>query len=516
MASKKPAPDHPPAGELAVHDWRLAVTVAAVLLLARLAYLLWFCPYGLNPDEAQYWSWLLHPAWSYASKPPLTTALIGLATTLFGTAEASVRLPALLGQAAALLLAFALARRLGGRSRGRAAGWWALLLFTVTPITGFGGLFISPDATLVPLYLAALLLLTREVDRPYTLSSHWLTGSLAHWLAIGLLVGLAGLAKYSAAFFFPLAGLFLLMECCFFHSFCPTPRAWAYFLLAGLLALALQIPVLAWNAHHHWAGLFHVLWQANAHDPRHGGPATLLGFLLGQLGAFGPVTAVFMAAAAGAGITRLGRLPPSHRLLVVFIVPLFALFTLETLTTKVQVNWPILATVPALILLASWLPSQSPLVQKTAKWGALLSLILTLALHNLPALGLSHTLKPVQTMLGARQMGRMTGYLLAKVDPSTVVLATRYQTLAQLAFYTPGQPTFIYLNDGDNRLNQYDFWPWPNLKGRLVLYVTESRSQTLPDVVKARFSPCQFVTHVAIKQGERPLRDLTYYLCAGK
>jgi hypothetical protein len=37
--------------------WPIVVALAAALLLVRLAYLAWLCPYTLAEDEAHYWDW---------------------------------------------------------------------------------------------------------------------------------------------------------------------------------------------------------------------------------------------------------------------------------------------------------------------------------------------------------------------------------------------------------------------------------------------------------------------------
>ena len=38
------------------------------LLLVRVIYLIWLCPWELVEDEAQYWDWSRHFALSYYSK----------------------------------------------------------------------------------------------------------------------------------------------------------------------------------------------------------------------------------------------------------------------------------------------------------------------------------------------------------------------------------------------------------------------------------------------------------------
>jgi 4-amino-4-deoxy-L-arabinose transferase-like glycosyltransferase len=481
-----------------VSDWKLAFVLAAGLLLARTLYIWLVCPYALGPDEAQYWHWSLHPDWSYVTKPPLTTSAIWLATKILGQNEFAVRLFALFGQTALLLTGFALARMLGGPNGKRAAGWWAFALLATAPVTAFGGLFMAPDVLLLPLYLAALTLLAMQLTHERR----------NRWLLIGALVGLAGLAKYSAAFFYPLAGLYALIW----------RRQWLlnpWFYISGLIALALQTPVIYWNLAHHLEGLQHVAWQANAHDARHGNLGTILNFLLGQLAIFGPIVFALMAAAVTAAVRHTQRLKPLQGLLFIFIVPLFLAFTLENLVSKVQPNWPILATIPAVILLAAWLPTQNAFVKKTAIVGVVFNALLSLLLSNALWFGFPSLIKPLREMLGVREIANMTAYILTKLDPTTVIVAGNYGTVARQAFYVPGMAlNTIYIRPEGERATEYDLWPWPEMKGKLALYVAEGKERSLPAAVATHFGHCEYVTSAEIKRGEKPLRQAAYYLCA--
>src|SRR5690606_26077551 len=93
----------------------------------------------------------------------------------------------------------------------------------------------------------------------------------------------------------------------------------------------------------------------------------------------------------------------------------------------------------------------------------------------------------------------------------SVILTTRYQTAAQLAFHTPGNPAVLYLNPGHRRANQYDLWPWPPLEGRLALYVNEQN--TLPPAVLHRFSHCEPWRPLAVARDTLVVRQAFTWLC---
>src|SRR4051794_10819862 len=113
VASRLPAggTEPPPAGRLTDRACR---RIAAGMILAsvvfHVAYLAFFCPLDLAPDEAHYWQWSRHLDWSYYSKGPLVAWLIrascevfgGLSESLVGSPMLAVRLPAVAGHGALL------------------------------------------------------------------------------------------------------------------------------------------------------------------------------------------------------------------------------------------------------------------------------------------------------------------------------------------------------------------------------------------------------------------------------
>lgn len=475
----------------------MAWAVAIALLLARIAYVVWLMPYGLGPDEAQYWHWTSHMDWSYLSKPPLTTTAIWLSTAVFGDTLLGVKLFALISQSAVALLGFGMAGLIGGTT----VAWAAFALFSTLPLVAGGGLLMSPDALLLPLWMGALFIIMR------TLPSN--TPVWGPWLLVGLLVGLAGLAKYTAVLCVPLVGLFVLLER---PRWLLHPQPYA----AALLALALQTPVVYWNLTHGMDGLTHVLWQTDGGgDTRHGGLATLADFMGGQALVLGPFTLLALIVVWGYKTYNYKTISPYLKLILIATLPLFAAFAAQTLQAKVQPNWPLLGTVPAMVLLAVALG-------RLPRWGMVaLGLMLatntalSLALHDtrlLAAVGIAlpHKNDPTKDLQGWNDMGQLVGLQLARLD-NPVLLTSRYQTTAQLAFHTTGQPLTLYMNDGTRRPVQYDLWPWPALDNRLVVYVNEA--PTLPAAVKARFGQCEPWTPLEVERGGTVLRHLNTWLC---
>ena len=83
--------------------WTAALCLIVGLAAARIIYLVWFCPYSLIEDEAHYWEWSRRLGLSYYSKGPGIAWAIAACTRVFGTHEWSVRLPAVVASALAMI-----------------------------------------------------------------------------------------------------------------------------------------------------------------------------------------------------------------------------------------------------------------------------------------------------------------------------------------------------------------------------------------------------------------------------
>ena len=75
--------------------WRRTLWLILGVTLARVAYLVFWCPYTLIEDEAHYWEWARRLEWSYYTKGPGVAWTIAAFTKLLGMQhEYSVRIPA--------------------------------------------------------------------------------------------------------------------------------------------------------------------------------------------------------------------------------------------------------------------------------------------------------------------------------------------------------------------------------------------------------------------------------------
>lgn len=228
---------------LALLGLGLCVRVAIAILL----------PPGF--DEAYYYTYTLHPNWSYFDHPPLVAIATGFGPWLTSSVTAwSIRLGPLLLHTGSLVWLTLATRQLFGRS----AALLALAIATAIPIFQVGfGILALPDSPLMffwslCLYWAAWEFFDR--DRPYRPS--W---KLA---VVSLLVGLACLAKYHGL----ALGFGLVCFCLLSDRHRSALRLPWTLLGCGLFAIALA-PIAIWNAQHEWASF---LFQSSRAIPTTG------------------------------------------------------------------------------------------------------------------------------------------------------------------------------------------------------------------------------------------------------
>ncbi len=175
---------------------------------------------------------------SYFDHPPIAWWLAWAAAHLTGSdAEIVVRLPFLALYALSTWVMF----RLTAYLFGKGAGLWAALAFNLSPI--FGVTFASwvlPDGPLTcALLIAAYCFVRANFDEK---------PSAAWWAGCGAAAGVALLSKYTAVL--PIAGAGLFLATCRPHrGWLRTPKPY----VAALIAVAVFLPAIVWNAEHAWA-----------------------------------------------------------------------------------------------------------------------------------------------------------------------------------------------------------------------------------------------------------------------
>ncbi len=429
------------AGARAITVLVVAIAAVARLILARLV--------PLFPDEAYYWDWSRHIAAGYFDHPPGIALAIRAGTAVLGPTPLGVRVgPILLGAVGALAVA-GVARRVAGDR----AGLVAAIIASVTPLAAAGFTLATPDAPLLAFQALGLHAVVRALGHR--------SGSkraTAWWLAAGVALGAALVSKYTAVLF-PAAVLLAMVAWRDLRVRLREPGPW----LAALVALAVFLPVVLWNAQHGWVSFLFQIRHGLGEGA--GNVADVVGreleLLGGQAGLFSPVLLVLGGLAVAAALTS--RSAPSVRVMAVTALVPLGFFAYSALSKRVEANWPAVAY-PSLIPLIAVTPWR----ERGRRWlrgGIALAGALSLVVYAqaaAPVLPLRGARDPIARAVGWDAVARSVDSTAAELRPRSGagrvwIAGTRYQMAAQLAFLARGRPRTFAI--GSWRPSEYSLQP---------------------------------------------------------
>jgi len=474
--------------------WLLALVFALHALLGA--------NLGLSVDEAHYALYAAHPALSYFDHPPLVGwlqwPLVG-----FGAPTALLRLLPGLMWLGTVLMVYRLTLRIAeapDTMQTQRAGFWAVLVLLVAPLLHILGIGLLPDTLLMFWSVALMLQTLRLMERAQA-------ERLSQWLLLGLLLGLAGLSKYTAIFTAAAVALCLLSA----HgsALLRKPGLW----LAVLLALALVSPVAIWNAQNHWVSF---LYQA-----KHGAGSSwqglnLLRFLLVQLLAFGPLLLWGWAGVRSVASTE-------RVLFAFFAIPFLVLAYLSgggsSLPHWTAPAWVALAPFAGIGLARGWYAG------KRFAIGALM-LLQALACVALPAIMISAGMpflegktasaestdapNPFADLHGWDDAGARAKLLAAQQGLAAV--AVQNWTLAsRIGWYA--RPLKVHVLE--DRFDQFDLWAGKLAVGGSALLVDWSQLPYETPLGAHGFAQCSKLDHLEVLRFGYAVSSFDFYSCSG-
>jgi len=255
---------------------RRADLAPAVLLIAAIsfvAHVLVGSNYGYFRDELYVLAMSQHPAFGYVDVPPLVPWITALPRLLTGNALWAIHVISALVCAATIVLTGLIARLLGGTRWVQ--GMAALGAATALVLMETGSIYAYDVFDEFWWTLCAIILLVMLRDkRP------------RGFLAFGLVAGLGLLTKETILFwgFALVAGLLLSPQRRLLFT------RWTLF--GGLIAFALFLPFLIWNAANDWASV--QFWVNYSHHRNTSG--TALDFLITQIVSMNPLSVLLWGA----------------------------------------------------------------------------------------------------------------------------------------------------------------------------------------------------------------------------
>ncbi len=432
------------------HAWRNAMRILAVATLIRLVV---GSIVPLFPDETYYWDWSRTLMPGYFDHPPIIALLVRAGTTIFGYDAIGVRFFSILAGTGAIYAVALTARELAGDGAAKLA----VLLLCCMPLAAVGLILATPDAPMLCATSWALYAVVRALNTPNQ-NNGWQVQKW--WLVAGLAIGLAMASKYTSV----LIPASIALACVLHPRLQNKFGEWGPYAAVVVASLVLA-PVLWWNATHDWVSFKFQLGHGLG-APQGGilgGLNRELELLGGQIGLVSPILFFFVARA----IKRSFEPTPDGIRLVLGTAAAcgLAFFVYSATHRRAEANWPAIAWIPAVVLLAAE-PVGSVRSELWLKRGLVLGGVLS-------AIVCVHALYPIIPLRADRdQIAKAYGWdLLGQVVDRHIdalkgrgaaisdlyVAGERYQDASELAFHLKAHPRVYSLNLL-GRPNEYDLW----------------------------------------------------------
>ncbi len=284
-----------------------------VLLLLKLSLGIFF---PLVYDEAYYWVWSKNLSWSYFDHPPMVAWLMWLGQ-IFEPFASAVRIPAiLLGHASLLIWNKVLESHLSLQQRK----FW-LVLVGLSPLLGFGGIFVTPDLPLLFFWSLSIYMFQKCLKNPSGITYSLLGASL----------GLGFCSKYNIVILVPALFLWLIFNREFYRV------KYRYIGLTIVFGLIFSMPVLYWNYINDFISFKFQL--GHGLKPKKWKPEWPVEYVIGQVLLIFPTLFYFALRAKSAAFLKILAWTP------------LLFFLLTSFKGRVEGNWPLVAY-PAIYALA--------------------------------------------------------------------------------------------------------------------------------------------------------------------
>lgn len=464
------------------------------LLLAAMAPLL--------PQEAYYWTWSLHPDWSYFDHPPLATYAITLTTAVLGQTAFAIKSAAVLWSLGWNLLWARLILDMYGERR---LAFWSLAALNLTLMFEVFAIGATPDGPLVFAWSGAIWAVWR-VSR---------SGDGRWWFAAGAFVGLSWLAKYSGALLLPIVLVYLATSARQRHWLLD-PRPY----LAMLLATAIFLPVLVWNAQHDWVSM---AFQSTRRIGEMGGfkPRYFALLLATQVLMLTPYPFFLAIGALFRGVRGwFGEMSDDRtRLLLLSGAIPVALCVVLSLRSIVKMNWLAPAYWSLMILGVRHVLSLEGGVRRLGRGLAgsaaiLLVLAVAAAIPNLPVPGdlnsWSGWREAAARVDAARAAERARGQ-------DAFVFAPNYKISSLIRFYLAGQPRTYAQDIYGGKALQFDYFPLESdLRGATGLLVVSDQDQSELDLARLKpyFDTIERVDAITVTSFGKVTRRVEIFRCS--
>jgi 4-amino-4-deoxy-L-arabinose transferase-like glycosyltransferase len=328
----------------------------------------------------------------------------------------------------------------------------------------------------------------------------------SRWLALGLLLGLAGLSKYTAIF----AAVAVVVCLWWAHGWRLLRSPWPW--VALVVALLVVSPVAVWNAQNQWISF--------TYQAKHGAGSiwrfsSLLQFLVVQLIVFGPLLCW--------GWTRYARHMPSvpHVARMFFVLPFVVLAAMSgggsSLPHWTAPAWVALAPFAGMALAHGFATGQRGWITALTGLQVLISVVLLALMLSggAPFIGARPGARadqpnPFADLYGWDQAGQRAR-ALAQQNQLASVSVQNWTLASRLGWSARPLPVHVL----EDRFDQFDLWAGDLAKGGDTLLVDWSQMAYEVPVGVHGFQQCSLLDTLPVQRWGQHLSSFRFYLCRG-
>lgn len=453
---------------------------------------------GLSVDEAHYLLYALHPALSYFDHPPLV-GWVQWPLVAGDVPAALLRLVPGLLWLGTVWGVYRLTVRLAVGPHAPRAGGWAVAVLLLAPLLHVLGIGLLPD-TLLMFFTVLLMHQTLVLMAPAGAQR------LLPWLLLGVLLGLAGLSKYTAILTAGAVAVCLLAA----HGWrlLRQPGLW----LAVLVALLMVSPVALWNAQHQWISF--------SYQAQHGAGSAwrageVLRFLLVQWLVYGPLLWW------GTLAWRHPHTRGVRSLMVFFALPFGVLALLSgggsSLPHWTAPAWVALAPFAGLALARDRTRGWRYLV---GAWVGVQALACTVLLGLMVTAGqpwiasgggeVAARINPFADLHGWAQAGERAR-ALAQAQHLDSVAVQNWTLASRLGWYARPLPVHVL----EDRFDQFDLWAGDLPQGGSTLLVDWSHMAYTVPLGPHGFADCTLLERQVVRRWGADIASFRFYACHG-
>ena len=457
-------------------------------------------------DEAHYALYAQHLAWSYFDHPPLV-GWIQWPLVSLTSSEGLIRIVPELLWALSCLLVYQVTLEIHHFIQGRNAGYltsslpsanicglMAVLAIIAAPMPHVLAIGLLPDTLLAPLSLGLMYMALR-----------WLIQdrfTLGDWIFIGILLGLAGLSKYTAVF--TAFALLLVLLSTRGKSSISKMGFW----LALAIALIFISPVLYWNWVNDWISFRYQITHGSGGEWLWRRLGTFIGI---QIVVFGPLlimgSIIFLKDCIH--VTKLSIVS----LLGFFFIPFIIFASLSGgggLPHWTAPAWFCLAPFAGIGLAKAWSVQHRFLIRALFIFQVALCLI---GFGFVLSGGISSALiksNPIADLYGWKMAGQKAAEL-SKATKANGIAVQNWTLGSRAAWYAKPIPVFVL----DQRKDQFDLWFGELPSGANILLINWSgMSFSAPIGNKSGFERCEPLDSLEIQRFGQILSKFDFSLCS--